>query len=678
MRSTKNFFIIGLLIFSSLFVGKVSAEMDKQEAETKPIVLAQINVQDIKIISQEENTLNISFNINNREGAQTGVKYGVRVTTQVDNKQKIVDEYVYDEELSVGENITIEKNIVYTAPAGLEGKYNIYVSVKNYSGLPLGSSKAGEVTFLAKPKMVEIIEETCTSTISGEKKLTSSVSSIMTITKNDRITYSCVVKNNIKETIQVIPVFETHLISLYGEKAPEIPAGDTKIVLRPTEEKIIDFLIPQREIPQSYITKIFVKGENLISNSILASYTVSGLSATIQNVSLDKNSYKANEVAKMAFFWTSSATNREELTSISLKADIVNKNKRSCIDNPINTQMAGVGFIEIPITINRSCDNPEVSIALLDATGKILDQKALIFETNEKFNLFNGSTGIIAISVIVLLIIASLIIYFKNLKKKDYNDNHPKSGHIEGAMLTIFFALLISFLPGGLVRADTFFITEQGNLETSYDLQVGSDALIVLNINLDKYVYTYPEDPYIYLTTEAYVMNDDYAYLTELEAYVEYGGFNWIALNQTIYPELNGPYFEETWIDFVDGVEDAQELYVRGNAVFPQSQIIFPFGIDFETSLPYVLLRSDPPVEPTVTVYATNANTAEKTSDYLTVNAGTPIDITWDVLNSQGATYYCHISTGGSCGTSIGDVMGHDGGRYYPIATTTYIGNDQP
>ena len=64
---TKSLFV-ALVLLSGVVV---SAETAPQKANV--VVLAKINAQNPKIISQDGGRLNLSFVVSNREGAQSGV-----------------------------------------------------------------------------------------------------------------------------------------------------------------------------------------------------------------------------------------------------------------------------------------------------------------------------------------------------------------------------------------------------------------------------------------------------------------------------------------------------------------------------------------------------------------------------------------------------------------------------
>jgi len=184
---TKSLFV-ALVLLSGVVV---SAETAPQKANV--VVLAKINAQNPKIISQDGGRLNLSFVVSNREGAQSGVRYGVRLEKMEGKKAVVVDEYVYDEVLSVGANTNFVKTVEYNAPANLEGKYNIYIVLKNYSGLSLGVAKFGEVSLSTPKEFVQIIPESCV--VFSRNISSGKIGESIAVEKVNDLSLNCKVKN---------------------------------------------------------------------------------------------------------------------------------------------------------------------------------------------------------------------------------------------------------------------------------------------------------------------------------------------------------------------------------------------------------------------------------------------------------------------------------------------------
>jgi len=646
-----------LVMFSFVFSSPVLAE--EPAFTTKAVVLATINIQDAKIISQEGNTLNISFNISNREGAQSGVKYGVKLLKIEGKKQITVDEYVYSEVLSVGENTTITKNITYSAPASLDGAYTVMLLAKNYSGLPLGNLRLGEVTLVSASETVEILPETCSLSLSSNKgtslKLTEGAKATMT----DDIFVTCTIKNNGKEEALSAPTFETFYRSIYGEEISQTGGDLSPVLLQPGESKALTLTLPKVTVPQAYVTKVFFKTGEVSSNYVLVNYTLSGLSATIQNFSLDKTSYKAKDTAKISFFWTSSVTKKDEMPAITMSANIVNQKQKACTA-PVNQQLAGVGFVEIPVSITRDCENPQVAIVLTDANGNTLDQKALAFEAVKKSqNLFTGKSGIIMITVFAILVLAGLFVSFKNPKKKDgegdISENKP-DGHIDGSTLAILFFVFLfglTLIPGGTAKADTVYLDSSGDCGS---LASCSDyEYMILNFNTYQSTYTPGETITLYSSIEE-----------KVPQYSNSGYFLWITFNGVRQKVVEG----DQQIGYVTASSySAQQT--PGNYSIGYDGYVFGFSgigeVYFSGGLPYTVVTPA-----TVVVVARNESTGEESSDYITVNAGTPVRIKWTTQNASGKWFDCTFP-GGTCGSSYGIVSEHwNNTLYYPQITTTY------
>lgn len=632
---------ISFLVLLSFVVGSyVSAE--EAVPKTKTIVLATMNAQNAKIVSQEGNNINISFNISNREGAQSGVRYSVKLVEKVGAKQVVVDEYVYPEVLSVSENTTITKDIVYEAPKYLGGVYYITISLRNYSGLPLGATTIGPVLLEGGLDTVKILPETCTLSLSSNKEASLKLSERVKVATDDNMFVTCTIENNTKEEAISLPVFETYYGSVYGDMMDQQGGDISPVLLKAGEKKAVEFTLPKVAVPQSYVTKFYLNTGEVFSNYVLVNYTLSGLSATIQNFSLDKTSYKANDTAKISFFWTSSVTKKEDLPTISISANIVNQRQKACT-NPVEEQLAGVGFIEIPVSITRDCENPKVAIVLKDASGNILDEKTLDFEESDKIgqNIFAGKYGIIILVILGVLVILGGICYFR--RKGDDDTSGPgktdadsgKSGHIEGTMLAILFILGVMFAPAGLAKADTYYISMTG-----VDGNYVSDpyyGVMVLSTNVDQ--SSYPTGTPMYLNSYVYYAGPTTACSNVfLDAYTNYENQNVDFSGDTI---ICGGEEETASNQYIQSTSSAGnfEVTIYGDVYLRGTQAVY-----VTVPVPYTVVAS---TTPSVTVYAKNTANQVESTDSITVNAGLAnVEISWSSINSTKCT--CTYN-GGNC-----------------------------
>ena len=96
-----------------------TAQLKDTITAAKAVTIATVNIQNAKIISQEGNTLRIAFDLTNREGIQTGVRYAVQLIASTTKGQFLADEKVYPGTLTLAEHSSAHQDITYTAPPSL-------------------------------------------------------------------------------------------------------------------------------------------------------------------------------------------------------------------------------------------------------------------------------------------------------------------------------------------------------------------------------------------------------------------------------------------------------------------------------------------------------------------------------------------------------------------------------
>jgi len=596
---------ISLFVLFSLILTTGVSAVETTPVQKKPVVLATVNIQDAKIVSRENNVLNIFFKITNREGAQSGIKYSVNLIQKTGKTQTTADEYIYPEVISVGANSVLEKNITYIAPANMNGTYTVVILAKNYSGLPLGITSLGEIELVSTIKTAEILPETCFTSTSADKNVSSTpINKGINISSKENILLTCTVVNNSKESVSAVPTYETHYRSLYGDVAGQQGGDVNPISLKAGEKKPISLNLPKATIPQVYSVKVSLKSGEVYSNSVVVNYNLSGLSATIQNFSLDKGSYKTNETANLSFFWTASSGKKEALPPITLEAKITDARQKECIV-PVNQLLASVGLVQIPAQVIKNCDNPQVAIALKDASGNTLDQKQLSFEPTEKpsTNIFAGKNGII-VTIIAILVLLGVAIYFMKLKKKENktgDDSDKTSGNIGGSTLAVFFFIFmfgLALIPGGSAKAYTAYVSACDMQEPPYNC---GDYYSIFNFNLDKSTYT-PGEP---IVLNASVENNGGLSIMGIYALPEWGDTQQELFR---YSDFDSAYFDAPAYSsniIIDG-----DYSYSGYLCCGPTYTSFPWSFQVTVSAPVA-----PPAAPTVTVYA-NGNTPSTTINY--------------------------------------------------------------
>ncbi|MFA6999912.1 MAG: hypothetical protein WC241_02220 [Candidatus Paceibacterota bacterium] len=425
---------------------------------TKAVLLASVNIKDAKIVSQKENVFNISFSLSNGAGLQTGVKYGVKLVQESKTGQMIIDERVYDESLTLNANMTTKKDIIYTAPASLSGSYALMLTSNNSSGFPFGIANLGKVTLTATTKGIEILSESCTLQIVGDKTGSKySLASGVGINSGESISLTCEAMNSSKVDVTATPFYEVHSGTSFGDIIAQSGGSVEPITFKALEKKSFSVTLPKATTPQVYNVNFTLNNKDNKSNSIDINYMVLGVNATVENISLDKDYYNKGDTALLSLVYKSNSP-----SAITSKIQISDSKDKSCTEPQTQTLTKPIPLkIDTSIAITSSCVNPKISVTLTDDKGVILAQKEFNVKTTSIPTGVFGSN--IIYIIIILLVIIALYIYFK--KKKNTPPANPidsiptstESTSVPMAVL-FFFLLIASFgiIPTHKASADTY------------------------------------------------------------------------------------------------------------------------------------------------------------------------------------------------------------------------------
>lgn len=413
------------------------------QAATTGTTVATVNIDSAKISSQEGNSFNVVFTISNKEGIQNGVFYGVQLVSKTNN-QIIVDEKVFDDSMNMPENSNIQKAFSYQAPGVLSGKYQLFLIVKNKQDFPFAFYPLGDVSLTPFASGVVISPETCT--LNDGLKTGAITQPVLLTSRSQKLTLSCSATNTGSSDVSMAPEVETKLYSAFGEKVQTAKIDSTSISFKPKEKKTFSVLIPLADKPQKYNIKFSLVSGAGSSNSVEAFYTLRGNTATISNLSLDKDYYKRGEIAALSIVWTS------PMHKVLVEASLYNKLGMKCA-SPINQDLVS-GQLEILMPVNTSCDNPSVSVTLKDTKGNVLDKKDFSVQSSSENR---PDANIYLTLVLVLGALAIVVIYLKrNNMKNDTSISGTNSGVPMSAFLPIIIlAGVLSLVPLNKASANT-------------------------------------------------------------------------------------------------------------------------------------------------------------------------------------------------------------------------------
>jgi hypothetical protein len=628
-----------LLFILSLFVGNQFLSVTPVSAGI--VTLATVNTGNIEIVSQKDNTFQISFDISNREGIQTGVKYGVFLTKETENGIAVIDEKIYDESLTLVSGNVVSREVTYTAPDTLSGEYTLMFKASNSNGFTFGIRDIGKVTLSAISSGLQILPETCYLNVEGEENNTKySIYKGVDIKQEENLILTCDTLNSSQKNISVKPSYETHYRSTYGDIVDQTGGDNNPITFDAMESKSFSVVLPKATTPQKYDI-VFKLGK---SNPVTISYTLWGSSATVQSVFLDKDYYIVGDTANVSLVYTSSGNSvrdsrfkSENIGNITANLSILSDNGEYCSENKSQTLQQNLLKADVPISIIKECSNPKIIISLTDDNGTVLDQKEFIVKTTSTPTPSKSNS----MYFIIILVLVIIIIIYSIAKR---NKNTPATP--VGIFLLFLLVALFGFIPSHKVSADMIALSiSDWPLATYYvvDLVVdnqsdlGSSSLQSLTpgetINLYGRIYntsTYGGSP----TSQA-------------EGYITAILQGW-----DTDPTLFNKYTSQS-IDPSD-VYDS-EPNIDGGPYLIAPNVAGSYDIDFVFAVAwtdeYVYFNHTIPItvvsNPTVTVFANGSSSNQ------TVTSGSSVTIKWTSQNATSCT--CTYTGGGSCGTGVGD-----------------------
>ena len=200
------------------------AQESSSEGADETVIVADVNFRDTEIVFQDVNKFKIKFSLTNGEKSQANVKYSIiLVERNTEGYNMLVDEYIYDEVMSLANNQKIKKEIIYVAPEYLNGKYGIMLQSKNESGLILALGDLGDINLSGNGNYVSL--ENCRLYPNGNLDEEFSAFQGVDVSVEENLVARCIFNNKMQKDISLIPIFETRLRSDFGEKVDIDPAG---------------------------------------------------------------------------------------------------------------------------------------------------------------------------------------------------------------------------------------------------------------------------------------------------------------------------------------------------------------------------------------------------------------------------------------------------------------------
>jgi hypothetical protein len=421
MKNKKCSVALGIFILALLFVGKVSAQtaapasgspasnltipspppLPPFNPENPPtttdsphnFLVATVNVYQPTIISQNDHSFKVSFQISNREQIQSDIHYGIQLVS--DSDQLIVDQQAFDETLSLNTGQSVTREVSYQAPEYLSGKYTLFVVAGNSRGFIFSTFPAGHQVELNGVDFGLELKSCSVKVADDSQNITYTLAQGVDISSTENLIAHCDIVNHFSHDITFLTNYATYNRLYFFGKQISTQKDSKTLTLKTKEQKSFDFNLPIEKTSQAYDVGINLTdaGGNVISNRVFAHYVLSGESATIQNLRFDKDYYAKGDTANFSFLFSGSANNfvgarttQDKFTGGNLQVTVENGDGTACASQ-LNRKLkpedefANLTF-SVPITAD--CLNPDVKVVLADENGKTLDQQNFQAKTSEK------------------------------------------------------------------------------------------------------------------------------------------------------------------------------------------------------------------------------------------------------------------------------------------------------
>lgn len=464
------------------------------------IVVAEINLSEPTIISQDSDNLILAFLLDNKsETPQFDIRYGIELIKELEEGgQAVADSFVPDEVVSVPALGTLTKVVTYPLATVPAGDYSVWITARTTGGTMLGLGNAGSVS-VTNGAPVEIMASSCVLSIEGEEAAYNLVQGV-DVSSAENLVLNCTLKNNTNRDLTVFPTFETFKRSVFGEKFEMDYPGFDPVNIKAASEQNLTLTLPKATTPQAYDVTVTLSEDGIdASNRLVVHYVLQGASATIQTLNFSQNSYGVGEEINLELLWTGSADAFADSrlgTSTDLEGEVVAS--VSIVDGEGNVcsapfrQTLDGSIVTLKTISNIECVSPVAFVSLIKADGTTLDSRSIEVpknlvaeapaptETEAEKNAHLMYLTILSLAAAILTVLVVLTRY-KKVVVKDV-----------AKMLIITSVATASFLGANIEKVEA--VSWWGQFNYCTEFEGGSNCTLsnVLNytVNTNKSVYT--------------------------------------------------------------------------------------------------------------------------------------------------------------------------------------------
>lgn len=436
--------LFGALLFLALFL--VGSPSLAEESNDPGMVVADLDVRNVSLVSQEKNDLKIAFEIINNKGTQGDIRYAVELSKSDQDGRKMIDRKVFDEAISLGEGEVVRREVGYAAPSDLAGEFDVLVRVKNGKGLSLGTGMIRKVILSGDGRSIAIDRESCLVAVSGEAK-SRKLSEALSIDPNQKMTIQCSGKSAFEGSVSATARIKTYQYSVFGSPAGE--GEGVAVDFAKGKGQTFKTELQGQSKAGGYEATLALFGQDgkQVSNALNFRFSVSGAGAMILNALSNKDSYASGETAELSLFWTKSG----KISKLFAEASLVSGQARCAepVKKEIGSGKQG-GMETFALNVSSDCPGGKAVFVLTDESGRVLDgteiglKKASAAAPINQLEKTKQTFALPYILAVILLVIGIILIAIKKMK-----------GGVPGALVLFLAATAIWGMAPGSAQALT-------------------------------------------------------------------------------------------------------------------------------------------------------------------------------------------------------------------------------
>jgi hypothetical protein len=426
----------------------------------------EVQLQVVAFDKQDNDTVAIGFEIENQSSATADLRYRLEVLAKDTANLRGTTDVTEYKTITVAPHAVTRERFSYTAPLYVGGEQELFLAVTNTDGFPIAGSQVGSVSFTGT--VIPATLSACQLVDGGKAGIT--------VTPGMSPLVTCTLQNTSDKDLVMLLSGD---LSLWGI-AKDRQVASTEVTLSPGKDTLVTLTFPPISQAGRYEGRAYLGTEvSHLSPVEWFQVIVLGESAHIAHITLDKDVYQVGETARVTAIVSLEPGSDSKRPTV--KVSLQDGKGTSCA-TPVERAVEN-GFEEIELAVEKQCPDPKAIVAIVAASGSVLDTETLTLTGRE--GTWSGlSTGKALGALIVgILCLVGLTAYLVIRQRRASVSRGPVA--LALALMIVAGSTMLDIAP---VFASTFSGFSGGTAEfdeqTLIGLGTGIQVLFGTNISI--------------------------------------------------------------------------------------------------------------------------------------------------------------------------------------------------